>query len=85
MSSMQYAPITGHEAEWERLGRQRKDKILIVGGSIDPLIIAEELHADAKRLLGADKVEWKLIDGAHDFPTTNSLELVREICRFWGL
>jgi surfactin synthase thioesterase subunit len=85
MSSMRWAPIIGNDVTWQRLGRLRSDKILIFAGAADPIIIAPELEADAKRLLSPDKVQWKLVDGAHDFPTTHSEELAREMCAFWGM
>jgi hypothetical protein len=84
MSSVRFAPVTGQEAAWKRLGL-RADKVLFFAGRTDPIIIPEELRPDAEALLGREKVEWRLIEGAHDFPITDSGRVVREICEFWGM
>lgn len=85
LSSLRFAPITGQAAVWQRLARRRADKILVAGGRFDPVIFAPELEADAKRLLGPDRVEWRLFDSAHDFPTTHADDLVGVLCDFWRL
>jgi hypothetical protein len=69
MSSVRYAPVSGRQAAYERLGL-RKDKILIIAATHDPIIVAKELKVDAEGLLGPEKVEWRVIDGAHDIPIT---------------
>jgi pimeloyl-ACP methyl ester carboxylesterase len=80
MSSIRFSPITGQD--WTKLGL-RKDKTLIIAGVRDPIIIAAELKKDAEEFLGVEKVEWKAIDGAHDFPVTNADEVANEIWQFW--
>jgi hypothetical protein len=84
MSSIRFAPVTGQQATWKRLGL-RPDKTLFFAGRTDPIIIPTELKSDAEALLGKEKVEWRLIDGAHDFPITDSARLVDEMCAFWGM
>lgn len=84
MSSIRFAPLTGQQATWKRLGL-RPDKTLFFAGRTDPIILPTELKSDAEELLGEEKVEWRLIDGAHDFPITHSAKLVDEISTFWGL
>lgn len=34
-------------------------------------------------MIGADKVEWRVIDGAHDFPVTHYQEVVEKISDVW--
>jgi hypothetical protein len=84
MSSIRFAPVTGQQESWKRLGL-RPDKTLILAGRTDPIIIPQELRPDAESLLGREKVEWRLIEGAHDFPITESGRVVGEICGFWGM
>lgn len=84
MSSIRFAPITGQHEVWKLLGL-RSDKTLIFTGSLDPIIFREELKADAAEALGANKIEWRDIDGAHDFPITDADEVVEEIVKFWGI
>lgn len=82
MSTVRHALEIGQPEAWKRL-RLRKDKILIIAASHDPIIKAEELKEDAMEVLGADKLEWRLIDGAHDIPITDARKIVSEICGFW--
>jgi pimeloyl-ACP methyl ester carboxylesterase len=84
MSSVRFAPVTGQQQAWKRLG-SRPDRTLIFAGRTDPIIFPRELRPDAEALLGPEKVEWRLIDGAHDFPITESQRVVKEICAFWGM
>jgi len=84
MSSIRFAPITGQNVAWKRLGL-RNDKILIIAGSKDPIIFHEELKEDASEALGNEKIDWRVIEGAHDFPITDADEVVANICKFWRL
>ncbi|KAL3426973.1 alpha beta hydrolase family [Phlyctema vagabunda] len=84
LSTLRYAPISGQEEEWKKLGL-RQDKIMIVAGSTDPIIIPEELKVDTEALLGKDKIDWNLIEGAHDIPVTEPEEICKRIAGFWGL
>lgn len=84
LSTLTHFSATGHQESWKRL-RLLRGKTLIIGGSTDPIVNAEELKEDSIKLLGADKLEWRLIDGAHDFPATDPDKVVNEICGFWGI
>lgn len=81
ISAARYMPGTGQQELWKRL-QLRKDKTLIIAGSEDPIIVAEELREDATKVLG-EKLKWKVIDGAHDITITKPKEIVDEICRTW--
>ena len=84
LSSIRYAPISGQVEEWKKLGL-RKDKTMIFAGTTDPIIIPDELKMDAEALVGKDKIDWHLIDGAHDIPVTESEKICDRIAKFWGL
>jgi hypothetical protein len=84
MSSVRFSPLTGQQSVWKRLSL-RPDKVLFFAGKTDPIIIPQELRPDVEDLLGREKVEWRLIEGAHDFPIIESGRVVGEICAFWGL
>jgi pimeloyl-ACP methyl ester carboxylesterase len=84
MSSIRFASITGKQETWKKLGL-RKDKIMIIAGTTDAVIVQKELEADASVALGADKVEWKVLEGGHDFPITSANKVVQEVSGFWGI
>jgi hypothetical protein len=67
MSSIRFAPLTGYQEAWKRLGCFLPGKILIFAGTTDPIIIHHELRTDADTLLGREKFEWRVSGGAHDF------------------
>jgi len=84
MSTVRYAPAYGQQEAWKRL-RLRKDKILIITGSSDPIIKGKEWKEDVLKLVGVDKLEWRLIDGAQDISTSDPGRIVNEICSFWRI
>jgi predicted esterase len=84
LSSVRFAPITGQEEAWTRLGKLRNDKVLIIAGTQDPIVIVPEIREDAERLLGKEKVRYKELDSTHDFPINDSKEVVAEIWASWG-
>ena len=47
--------------------------------------IADELHEDSKEAIGADKVEWRVIEGGHEFPIASPDKVVKEIAGIWGI
>ena len=83
LSSIRHAPITEQEAHWERLGSVRSDKILLMAGTRDPIIFPEEIREDAEKIIGKERIVFREIDSTHDFPVTESREVVREIMSFW--
>lgn len=84
MSTARYAPAAGQHESWRRLGL-RKEKTLIIAATNDPIVDPKELKEDATEVLGADKLEWRLIEGAHDIPVTDPEKIVSAICDFWGI
>ncbi|KAG4442199.1 hypothetical protein IFR05_002309 [Cadophora sp. M221] len=84
MSTGRHAPYANEHEIWKRLGL-RKDKILIVTATKDPIVNPDELKEDATEVVGGERLEWALIDGAHDIPVTDSVKIVDAICRFWKM
>ncbi len=80
-----HMPVTGQQETWRRLGRLRQDRFLVIVGSHDPIVVAQELKEDVMEVLGVDKVEWRVIDGMHDIPGTAPGEIVDAISTFWGI
>jgi pimeloyl-ACP methyl ester carboxylesterase len=84
VSSIRHSSIGERRETWRKLGK-RADKVLIIGGSRNPVIVAEELREDAIEAIGEEKVVWRVVDGGHDFPITRREEVMEEVCDFWGL
>ncbi|KUJ22571.1 alpha/beta-hydrolase [Mollisia scopiformis] len=84
MSSVRHASIEEKHETWTKLST-RKDKVLIIVGSTDPVIIAKELHEDAGSTIGYDNLEWREIDSGHEFPVSKGDETVAVISEVWGL
>jgi surfactin synthase thioesterase subunit len=85
MSSIRFAPLTGYQSCWKRLGAMLPRRILIFAGTTDPIIVHHELRPDADELLGRENFEWRLIEGAHDFPILQAGRVVSGIAGFWGI
>ncbi|RDL36772.1 uncharacterized protein BP5553_06124 [Venustampulla echinocandica] len=84
VSSIKFASISGKAEVWKSL-RQLEEKVLIIAGKTDPIIVPEELHDDAIEAIGAENVEWRVIHGGHEFPITVPELVVNEISEVWGL
>ncbi|RDW74077.1 hypothetical protein BP5796_07519 [Coleophoma crateriformis] len=84
VSSIQHSSISGRADTWKKLGF-RQDKVLIIAGSTDPVIVPAELEEDAKAAIGDDKVEWLVIEGGHEFPITAAGEVTEQIRKHWRL
>lgn len=84
MSSVRFAPITDQQDKWAKLVRL-SGKMLLVAATRDPIIIADEVREDVERLVGKEKVEFRVVEAAHDFPITDPAEVVEYLCEFWGL
>lgn len=85
LSSVRFAPITEQQANWQRLKRVRDDKVLLIAGTSDPIIFPEEIRPDAEELLGKERIVYREINSTHDFPVTESREVVANILDFWKL
>lgn len=97
VSSVQFAPISRREATWKRLGLLLSEKtiskpklfqtgkILVIAGRNDLVIVPNELQQDIHNLIGDEYYQWEMVEGAHDFPTTKSVETVRIVAEYLGL
>jgi pimeloyl-ACP methyl ester carboxylesterase len=83
-SSVRYAPIERQEETWKAL-RKRDDKILILAGKKDVVIVHDELKEDVSALLGDDRFIWEEMDGGHEFPIAQGDEVGRIVAEAWGL
>ena len=83
LSSIRNAPLTGQEDNWRRLRDAGSDKILLIAGTDDPIVLAKEVKQDAEALIGGERISFHEIDAAHDFPVTDSAEVVDTILKFW--
>ncbi len=84
MSSIKNASIEGRQETWRKLGK-RGDKVLIIAEKTDAVIVSRELTEDAEGAIGSEKVEWREIEGGHQFPITRAEDVVREISGVWGI
>jgi predicted esterase len=86
LSAIRYAPSSNQQTAWKRLAIQNR-KILIFVASHDPIIFPEDLKPDVEELLlGTEsKIEWRKIEGAHDFTNTHLEKIVEDISVFWRL
>lgn len=93
---MRYGPITNQHSDWKRIGERlsaqnaasskdstQNEKVLIICGSNDVIIKADELVEDATQVLGADNVKFEFVDAGHELPATKSVEIVKGIWKFW--
>ncbi|KAE9381544.1 alpha/beta-hydrolase [Stipitochalara longipes BDJ] len=83
-NSIKHSSIEKREESWRKL-RERADQVLIIAGKMDPVIVADELREDVFEVVGEEKVRWRVVDSAHEFPVTKVEEVVEEIKSFWGL
>jgi pimeloyl-ACP methyl ester carboxylesterase len=85
ISSIRFSSTSGKEEIWRMLG-MRSDKVLVMVGTEDPIILPGELREDAVRAMGGDKaLEWRVVEGGHEFPIESAEEVVDEISKVWGL
>ncbi|KAG9245702.1 Alpha/Beta hydrolase protein [Calycina marina] len=84
ISSLKYSSISGKQNIWRQLGL-RNDKILLFAGSTDNVIVTEELKPDATEAIGAANLDYRVIEGGHEFPITAVDEVVTQISQVWGI
>ena len=71
-------------AEAEKLAGLDENKVLIILGAQDPVIVADETEEDATAALGKENVKVVRINGAHDVPVVNSKGCADSIAEFWN-
>ena len=83
-NSIKHGSIERRKVSWRNLGA-REDQVLIVAGRTDPVIVADELRGDVFKVVGEEKIRWRVVDSAHEFPITNAEEVFQEIRSFWRI
>jgi len=92
MSSIRHGPIQNQHEYWRRIGQrlsdrnrrsnQKPEKVLIIGGEHDAIIIMDELKEDAAEVL-QDNVQFQFINAGHELPITKGEDIVKCIWDFW--
>lgn len=47
--------------------------------------IPKELEVDAREFIGTEMVDFRIIEGGHEFPITKADEIVEQLSVVWGL
>lgn len=100
ISSIKYSPVSYEHDRWRLIGNRcsarrisaepeklpglDEDKVLIIFGAQDPVVVADETEEDATAALGKENVKVVRLEGAHDVPVVNSRGCVDAITEFWG-
>lgn len=84
IGSMKHASIFGCDEGWKIIG-QRKEKVLVIAGKTDAVILLDELRADADKAAGPGNIVWKEIDGGHEFAITEPTKVVDLVSEYWDL
>ncbi|GME39649.1 putative alpha beta hydrolase family protein [Neofusicoccum parvum] len=91
-SSIRHAPVYAQHPRWRALGDRLSaeavdaatKKVLLVLGSVDPVVVAEEVRADAEEALGPRNVETVVVEAGHELPMSVPGEVVKAMMGFWG-
>jgi len=43
------------------------------------------VEPDSKSIIGGKNVDWRVIEGGHEFAITRAEEVVRQVAEVWGL
>lgn len=62
ISSIRHAPVYAQHARWHVVGAQKTPVLLVLGGK-DPIVVADEVWADAEECLG-EGLETVVVEGA---------------------
>ena len=100
VSSIKYAPVSKEHERWRLIGSRcearrassepdkmpglNEDKVLILLGAQDPVVVADETEEDATAALGEDNIKVVRLTGAHDVPVVNSQGCAEAINDFWS-
>merc|ERR1711939_490176 len=70
VSSMMWGPIEGPRPWWKVLGG-KEEKLLVIVGEKDAIVLVEELRVAVEEALGAGRVDYRVLEGeGHEFPMT---------------
>lgn len=65
-------------------GRLIKEKVLVILGKQDSVILAHETAEDIGDSLGRENAEIVLLPGGHDLPIANAMSCVKAMIDFWA-
>lgn len=83
MSSIRYGPIRSEHDIWRRIGKRltdrnaraaTKEKVLIILGERDPIIVLEEIKEDASEVLDGN-VDFRVLSAGHEAPIAQAEEV----------
>ena len=99
ISSIKYAPVSYEHERWRLIGMRcaarresaepeklpglDENKVLLLFGATDPVIIPDETQEDAVAALGAENVKVVRLRGGHDVPVVNARGCVDTMMEFW--
>lgn len=96
MSSIRNGPISHQHADWRRIGQRltqqknlgqpwpmKEGKVLVIGGSKDPIIVQQELENDASEVFEGNAV-FEFIDAGHEVPVAHGETVAKIISEFWS-
>ncbi|KAI5208446.1 hypothetical protein AUEXF2481DRAFT_6133 [Aureobasidium subglaciale EXF-2481] len=90
VSSIQHAPISNQQDAWKAIAdmqhlppsqRLLEAKVLLLLGKHDNVVIAEEMHQDAKKAMG-HVVDIRILHGGHELPVTHAAIVATTIFAF---
>lgn len=91
ISSIRYAPVHGEHERWRVLGRNvsqgvgELNKVFVVLGETDPIIVKDEIVEDVRQCLGEDNVEFEVVQGAgHEVAIERADEILGVVGRALG-
>lgn len=90
VSSIKYAPTHEQQERWRVFAshlQNRTDKAsktLLVLGSKDPIVRADEVAHAAKEVLGEDNLSTVVIDAGHEVPMSHAGDIAGVIMGFWN-
>lgn len=61
----------------------RSDRVLIILGKKDPIVLPSEVAEDARDVLGQENVEIRIVDAGHELPISNAMKCADTIWEFW--
>ena len=86
MSTIRHGPLMGQQATWRRLAARRSGSTAVLLGRHDQLVQRDDYAEDALPLLGGpDRVFWRVVPGAHNFPFTHGPDALARLYEFWGM
>ena len=63
--------------------QHRSKTILFVFGSLDTIVLKEEVATDAEKILGREIVETAVLEGGHELPITKPEDVAQSIWQYW--